>query len=63
MHGATAGRLEPPHADHTHDESLPYLGLASDWGYDRFYEDWQEQMARYAAACKGVKWIEVAKPK
>jgi len=45
-------------ADHTHDESLPYLGLAADWGYDRFYWDWQEQMARYAAACKGVKWIE-----
>ncbi|KPK81491.1 MAG: hypothetical protein AMJ81_10535, partial [Phycisphaerae bacterium SM23_33] len=45
-------------ADHTHDESLPYLGLAADWGYDRFYQDWQEQMARYAAACKGVKWIE-----
>lgn len=45
-------------ADHTHDESLPYLGLAADWGYDQFYQDWQEQMARYAAACKGVKWID-----
>ena len=48
-------------ADHTHDESLPYLGLASDWGYDRFYGDWQEQMARHAAACKGIKWIEAPK--
>jgi len=45
-------------ADHTHDESLPYLGLAADWGYDQFYQDWQEQMARYAAQCLGVKWIE-----
>ncbi len=45
-------------ADHTHDESLPYLGLAADWGNDRFYQDWQEQMARLAAACKGVKWQE-----
>jgi len=44
-------------ADHTHDESLPYLGLAADWGYDQFYQDWQEQMARYAAACMGVEWI------
>jgi len=44
-------------ADHTHDESLPYLGLAADWGYDQFYQDWQERMARYAATCLGVKWI------
>ena len=43
-------------ADHTHDESLPYLGLAADWGYDQFYQDWQEQMARHAAACMGVEW-------
>jgi predicted kinase len=48
-------------ADHTHDESLPYLGLAADWGYDQFYQDWQEQMARYAAACMGVKWVEPAR--
>ena len=45
-------------ADHRQDESYPYLGLASDWGYDRFYQDWQERMARYAAACRGVQWIE-----
>jgi hypothetical protein len=45
-------------ADHREDESYPYLGLAADWGYDRFYQDWQEQMARYAVRCKGVKWIE-----
>jgi hypothetical protein len=45
-------------ADHRHDESYPYLGLAADWGYDQFYQDWQEQMARSAAACKRVKWIE-----
>jgi hypothetical protein len=36
----------------------PYLGQAADWGYERFYDDWQEQMARYAAACLGVKWVE-----
>jgi len=36
----------------------PFLGLASDWGYDRFYDDWQEQMARHAAAIGAVKWID-----
>ena len=36
----------------------PYLGLAANWGYDRFYDDWQEQMARHAAALKGIKWLE-----
>ena len=45
-------------ADHRLDQSYPYLGLAADWGYDRFYEDWQERMARYAARCKGITWIE-----
>jgi hypothetical protein len=43
--------------DHTQDESYPYLGLAADWGYDQFYQDWQERMARHAATCKGVSWI------
>ena len=37
---------------------LPASGLSADWGYDQFYQDWQEQMARFAAACKGVKWIK-----
>lgn len=45
-------------ADHRKDQSYPYLGLAADWGYDRFYDDWQERMARYAAACKGVTWVD-----
>ena len=36
----------------------PYLGRAYTWGYEQFYDDWQEQMARYAAAVKGVKWVE-----
>lgn len=36
----------------------PYLGLAANWGYDRFYDDWQEEMARHAAALKGVRWVE-----
>jgi hypothetical protein len=45
-------------ADHRRDQSYPYLGLAADWGYDRFYTDWQERMARYAARCKGISWID-----
>ena len=36
----------------------PYLGLAANWGYDQFYDDWQEQMARRAAAVSGLKWID-----
>jgi len=36
----------------------PYLGLAANWGYDRFYDDWQEQMARRAAEIRGAKWID-----
>jgi hypothetical protein len=44
-------------ADHRKDQSYPYLGLAADWGYDRFYQDWQERMARYAAGCRGIPWI------
>jgi len=36
----------------------PFLGMASDWGYDRFYDDWQERMARHAAAVQAVKWID-----
>ena len=36
----------------------PYLGWACTWGYERFYDDWQEQMARRAAALLGVRWIE-----
>jgi hypothetical protein len=39
-------------------KSVPYLGLAGDWGYDRFYDDWREQMLRFAAALKGVAWVE-----
>ena len=35
----------------------PYLGQAADWGYERFFDDWQEQMARHAAKIKGVKWV------
>jgi len=45
-------------ADHRKDQSYPYLGLAADWGYDQFYQNWQERMARYAARCKGIKWIQ-----
>jgi hypothetical protein len=39
-------------------KSVPYLGLAGSWGYDRFYDDWQEQMLRHAAALNGIAWIE-----
>ena len=45
-------------ADHLYGTSHPYLGLAAEWGYDRFYNDWQETMLRHAAALKGVGWIE-----
>ena len=45
--------------DHRRSWSLqPYLGTAFMWGYDGFYDDWQEQMLRHAAALKGVKWID-----
>ncbi len=37
---------------------MPYLGWASTWGYERFYDDWQEQMAHHAASIKGVKWVD-----
>jgi hypothetical protein len=36
----------------------PYLGTTTDWGSEGFYDQWQEQMARHAAALLGVKWIE-----
>ena len=38
--------------------SEPYLGFAFTWGAERFYDRWQEQMLRHAAAIKGVKWVE-----
>ena len=38
------------------EPGTPYLGLAHTWGYEQFYQDWQEQMARFAARLKGVKW-------
>jgi hypothetical protein len=45
--------------DHKDRWSLqPYLGTAYEWGYEQFYDDWQEQMAKHAAACLGVKWVE-----
>jgi len=36
----------------------PYLGWPSDWGNDRFFDDWQEAMLKHAAAVKGVNWID-----
>lgn len=45
-------------ADHSQEQGIPYLGLAYSWGYDQFYDDWRKQMAMYAVALKGVKWIE-----
>jgi hypothetical protein len=35
----------------------PYLGYAAEWGNDRFYGQWQESMAKFAARLAGVKWI------
>ena len=44
--------------DHRDSWTLqPYLGAAFQWGYERFYDDWQEAMLKHAAAIKGVKWI------
>ena len=45
-------------ADHLYGTSHPFLGLAAEWGYDRFYNDWQEAMLKHAAAMKGVRWVE-----
>jgi hypothetical protein len=45
-------------ADHAYASGLPYLGYASNWGYEQFYDDWQRKMARYAARLKGVEWIQ-----
>jgi hypothetical protein len=45
-------------ADHCYDESHPYLGLAGEWGYDQFYEDWQETMLRHAAKLRGIDWVK-----
>ena len=36
----------------------PYFGLACYWGYERFYDDLQKQMARYAVELLGAKWVE-----
>jgi hypothetical protein len=36
----------------------PYLGWACSWGYERFYDEWLEQMGRHAAAILGVGWVE-----
>lgn len=45
--------------DHKNRWSLqPYLGTASSWGYEGFYDAWQEWMAWHAAAVKGVKWVK-----
>jgi len=36
----------------------PHLGWVCTWGYERFYDDWAERMARHAARIAGVRWIE-----
>ena len=36
----------------------PYLGSASSWGCESFYDAWQERMAWHAAAVKGVPWVD-----
>jgi hypothetical protein len=45
-------------ADHRHQSGYPYLGLAHEWGYDQFYQDWRRRMATLAAELKDVEWIE-----
>jgi len=45
--------------DHRYTWTLqPWCGAASQWGYEQFYDDWQEQMLQHAAAIKGVRWVE-----
>lgn len=45
--------------DHRKTWSLqPFLGNAWMWGYEQFYDDWQEQMCKHAAAVKGKQWVE-----
>jgi len=54
-----AGVFSTFNGDHKDRWSLePYLGAAWSWGYERFYDDWQERMAKYAATLQGVKWID-----
>ncbi len=36
----------------------PHLGWVCTWGYEGFYDDWSEQMARHAAAIRSVQWID-----
>ena len=36
----------------------PYMGRAYHWGYERFYDDWQEAMLKLSAKLRGVKWVE-----
>jgi len=51
--------LKVLNGDHKDRWSLqPYLGTAFSWGYERFYDDWQERLARHAAALKGLRWVE-----
>lgn len=45
-------------ADHSHEQGIPYLGCAYSWGYDQFYDDWRLKMGKFAAALKGVEWVE-----
>jgi len=45
-------------ADHLYGTSHPYLGLAHEWGCDRFYNDWQQAMLKHAVALEGVRWVE-----
>ena len=36
----------------------PYLGWACTWGRERFYDQWQETLARLAASLRGAAWVE-----
>ncbi len=54
-----AGILKVWTADQRKSWTLqPYLGTAWSWGYEQFYDDWQEQMAKHAAAVLGVRWVD-----
>jgi len=54
-----AGVFKVFNGDHRYTWTLqPYLGTAWSWGYEGFYDHWQEQMLRHAAAILGAKWID-----
>ena len=54
-----AGVFKVFNGDHRYTWTLqPVLGTAWSWGCEGFYDHWQEQMLKHAAAIRGAKWID-----